>query len=269
MHGYPYNHLGNEYIRIFNHSQQKYKLGGWRLEYQDLLNGNILHTHNFLQLSRGSFDPGEYILLISGNSINKFDQSFRRWRIYTDIDRAIFLTPYCRAVLFDERNTILDSFSTIDYRNIEELDGIFPDRIKQHKPIIFISHGHRPEWRHLRDHLHDKHGFECLYFESEERAGLTVTEVIDRLGKEPHLALFVMTGENKMANGECQARQNVVHELGLFQRHLGLNRAIPLVEKGVAVPSNISGTQEIRFAKGRFKETYGDVLAVIRREFGL
>ena len=72
-----------------------------------------------------------------------------------------------------------------------------------------------------------------------------------------------------MANGECQARQNVVHELGLFQRHLGLNRAIPLVEKGVAVPSNISGTQEIRFAKGRFKETYGDVLAVIRREFGL
>ena len=59
----------------------------------------------------------------------------------------------------------------------------------------------------------------------------------------------------------------VIHELGLFQGRLGFTRAIVLLEEGVKEFSNILGINQLRFAKGRIKETFGDVLATIRREF--
>jgi len=42
---------------------------------------------------------------------------------------------------------------------------------------------------------------------------------------------------------------------------------ILLFEEGVEEFSNIQGINQIRFKKGRIKETYGDVLATINREF--
>jgi hypothetical protein len=40
-----------------------------------------------------------------------------------------------------------------------------------------------------------------------------------------------------------------------------------LVQKGVEVPSNLAGIQFIPFEQGRIRETFGDVLATIKREF--
>jgi predicted nucleotide-binding protein len=80
-------------------------------------------------------------------------------------------------------------------------------------------------------------------------------------------AILVMTGEDYTSDGGLRARQNVVHEAGLFQGHLGFARAIVLLEKGVEEFSNIHGIDQIRFDKGRIKETFGDVVATIRREF--
>jgi predicted nucleotide-binding protein len=68
---------------------------------------------------------------------------------------------------------------------------------------------------------------------------------------------------------ETRARQNVVHETGLFQGRLGFSRAIVLVEEETELFSNLAGIRQIRFSKGKIKETFGDVLAVLRREFNL
>lgn len=163
--------------------------------------------------------------------------------------------------LIDGDDNILDTYYASKYRNINELR----DFLK--KPIIFIGHGRNPDWKALKDHLKDKHGVQCIYFEAEERAGITIPEIIQELGKKPDIALLVLTGEDKMENGVLRARQNVIHELGIFQNELGNNKAIPLVERGVEMLSNISGTHEIRFDAGKIQETYGDVLAVLRREF--
>jgi predicted nucleotide-binding protein len=59
----------------------------------------------------------------------------------------------------------------------------------------------------------------------------------------------------------------VVHEIGLFQGRLGFNRAIVLLEDGVEEFSNIHGIEQIRFSKGNIRETYGEILATIKREF--
>ena len=77
-----------------------------------------------------------------------------------------------------------------------------------------------------------------------------------------------MTGEDETADGRILARQNVVHEAGLFQGTLGFNKAIVLLEQGTEEFSNIGGIQQIRFSKGNIKEAFGDVLAVLRCEFG-
>ena len=80
-------------------------------------------------------------------------------------------------------------------------------------------------------------------------------------------AILVLTGEDKMPEGSFRARQNVVHEAGLFQGRLGFNRAIILLEAGTEEFSNVQGIEQIRFGKGNINETFGDVLATLRREF--
>jgi predicted nucleotide-binding protein len=81
-------------------------------------------------------------------------------------------------------------------------------------------------------------------------------------------ALLVMTAEDETADGDARARQNVVHEAGLFQGKLGFNRAIAVVENGVEVFSNLDGVQQIRYDKGNVRSTFGEILATLRREFG-
>jgi predicted nucleotide-binding protein len=64
------------------------------------------------------------------------------------------------------------------------------------------------------------------------------------------------------------ARENVIHEIGLFQRTLGLHKVIVLLEDGCKEFSNRAGVQYIPFSKGNIKEVFGEVVASIRREFG-
>ena len=80
-------------------------------------------------------------------------------------------------------------------------------------------------------------------------------------------AILVLTGEDKTSEEGFRARQNVIHEAGLFQGRLGFNRAIILLEEGTEEFSNIQGIEKIRFAKRNIKETFGEVLATLRREF--
>ncbi len=140
--------------------------------------------------------------------------------------------------------------------------------ISQSEPVkIFIGHGHDSQWRDLKDHLYDQHGFEVIAYEIGPRAGLSVKEVLENMLNKSSFALLLLTGEDLHADGDMHARENVIHELGLFQGKLGFTRAIALLEDGVKEFSNILGINQIRFSKGKIRETYGDILATIRREF--
>lgn len=116
--------------------------------------------------------------------------------------------------------------------------------------------------------MHEKHGFKVTNYEIGPRAGKSIKEVLKEMLDESSFALLVLTGEDIHTNGEFHARENVIHELGLFQGRLGFTRAIVLLEEGCQEFSNILGVNQIRFTKGRIRETFGDILATIRREFG-
>ena len=144
-----------------------------------------------------------------------------------------------------------------------------PDRNQPDEPLkIFIGHGHDEQWKRLKDHLHEKHGLQIEAYEIGSRAGHAVRDILTYMLEGSSLALLVMTGEDKAADGSLNPRLNVVHEAGLFQGKLGFERAIVLFEEGTTEFSNIHGLQQIRFTKGNIEATFGEVLAVVRREFG-
>lgn len=132
---------------------------------------------------------------------------------------------------------------------------------------VFIGHGQNPQWRNLKDHLREQHGYDVEAYEIGARAGLNVKEVLEDMLTRSSFALLVFTGEDLDATGGLHARENVVHELGLFQGNLGWHRAIALLEDGVTEFSNIQGLNQIRFSKGNIRETFGEVVATIKREF--
>lgn len=135
------------------------------------------------------------------------------------------------------------------------------------KPKIFIGHGGSSQWRDLKDHLHELHGYEVVAYETGARAGHTIRDVIAEMLDCSSFAVLVMTGEDPMGDGTVRARQNVIHEIGLFQGRLGFSKALVLKEEGTEEFSNIHGVNQIRYTKGNIKETFGDVLAVLKREF--
>ena len=79
-------------------------------------------------------------------------------------------------------------------------------------------------------------------------------------------AFLVMTGEDQQGDGTARARENVVHEVGLFQGKLGFEKAIILLEDGCSKFSNIDGLTYIPFPKGQIEAAYENVRLVLERE---
>lgn len=138
-------------------------------------------------------------------------------------------------------------------------------------PTIFIGHGHSQAWRDLKDHLHEKHDYPVEAYETGARAGHTIRDILEKMMSKSAFALLVLTCDDDIGDGKYRARQNVIHEAGLFQGHIGFSRAIVLLEDGVDVEefSNIAGIHHLSFSKGNIKEIFGEILATIRREFGV
>ncbi|GAA1323053.1 hypothetical protein GCM10020360_28240 [Nonlabens tegetincola] len=156
---------------------------------------------------------------------------------------------------------ILQSSTPIPERN--------PAKETEVKPKIFIGHGRNEQWRALKEHLQDHHGFSVRAFETGSRAGHTIRDILDSELDNANFAFIVMTGEDEQGDGALRARQNVVHEAGLFQGKMGFDRAIIVLEEGVENFSNVDGVQYIPFARGNIREAFGDAAATIKRVFNL
>jgi hypothetical protein len=142
-----------------------------------------------------------------------------------------------------------------------------PEPMPEPAPVVFIGHGGSPQWRDLKDHLHDQHGYDVEAYEVGARAGHAVRDILNDMLARSTFAILVMTGEDEQADGRLRPRENVVHEAGLFQGRLGFSRTILLVEDGVEPFSNLQGEQQVRYPKSAIRETFGDVVATLRREF--
>jgi predicted nucleotide-binding protein len=96
---------------------------------------------------------------------------------------------------------------------------------------------------------------------------MTAKEVLETVAARAAIAFLVHTTDDEQEDGQMRARQNVVHETGLFQGRLGFKRAIVLREEGCEDFSNLHGLQEIRYQKDQLPGSFHEVLSVIKREF--
>ena len=83
---------------------------------------------------------------------------------------------------------------------------------------------------------------------------------------ECSFAFLVMTGDDEHSDGRRHVRENVIHEIGLFQGQLGFHRAVILLEDGCEESSNIHGLLQIRFPKEDLLARAEDIRRVLKRE---
>lgn len=131
---------------------------------------------------------------------------------------------------------------------------------------IFIGHGHSSAWRELQDFIQNRLKLEPDEFNRESTAGITTKERLEHMLGNACFAFLVMTAEDEHADTTKHARENVIHEVGLFQGRLGFRRAIVMLEEGCTEFSNITGLGQIRFPKNNIKAAFEEVRTVLERE---
>jgi len=131
---------------------------------------------------------------------------------------------------------------------------------------VFIGHGRSESWRVLKDFLSDKLRLPYEEFNRQSAAGLATKERLQQMLNSTTFAFLVMTAEDEHADGSKHARENVVHEIGLFQGRHGFERAIVLLEDGCNKFSNIDGVTHIAFPKGNIMAASEEIRDVLIRE---
>jgi predicted nucleotide-binding protein len=131
---------------------------------------------------------------------------------------------------------------------------------------VFIGHGGSPQWRELKEYIQDKLGVPVDEFNRVPVAGLTTGARLSEMLNNAAMAFLVMTAEDETPDGKYAARQNVVHEVGLFQGKLGFEKAIVMLEEGCEEFSNIHGLNQVRFPAGNISAKFHEVHELLKRE---
>ena len=140
------------------------------------------------------------------------------------------------------------------------------DTMNNENKKIFIGHGRSDIWLRLKDFLENTLELPYEEFNRIPQAGKTTTDRLKKILESCCIAFLIMTGEDEHTDGTLHARENVIHEIGLFQAQLGFERAIILREKGCEIFSNIQGITYIPFPKGNIRAAFEDIRDVLIRE---
>ena len=121
---------------------------------------------------------------------------------------------------------------------------------------IFIGHGRSKLWARLQLFLKDDLSLNTLTFEDESRTSESIVNILSDFLDNSSMAILVMTAEDETVEGMNRARQNVIHEAGLFQGRLGFDKVIILKQEGIEEFSNLAGLQYIPFSGDNIEQCF-------------
>jgi predicted nucleotide-binding protein len=177
-----------------------------------------------------------------------------------------------RVIAIRSMFTACSALANIAHRAASHMERLEQSRLSRGQAAqtpggnVFIGHGRSLLWRELKDFISDRLGLPWDEFNRVPVAGVTNIARLSEMLDSARIAFVVLTAEDETIDGRERARQNVVHEAGLFQGRLGFTRAIVLLEDGCDEFSNIQGLGQIRFPRGQISAAFDDVRQVLERE---
>lgn len=130
---------------------------------------------------------------------------------------------------------------------------------------IFIGHGRSKLWARVQLFLNEELKLDTLTFESESRTSESIVNILEQFLDQASFAILIFTAEDETSNGDLRARQNVIHEAGLFQGRLGFDKVIILKENKTEEFSNIAGLQYIPFSDDNIEQTFYELQRTLKK----
>lgn len=130
---------------------------------------------------------------------------------------------------------------------------------------IFVGHGRSQLWARVQLFLQDDFKLETLTFESESRTSETIVNILEGFLNDASFAILIMTAEDEISEGTIRARQNVIHEAGLFQGRLGFDRVVILKQSETEEFSNIAGLQYIPFSGDNIEQCFYELQRKLKK----
>lgn len=110
---------------------------------------------------------------------------------------------------------------------------------------VFIVHGHDGELKQSVARIIEKQDIDAIILSEQANQGRTIIEKFeDYSDVSGAICLFTADDFGRAKSDEAEktrARQNVVLEAGYFMGKLGRNRIVILADKGIEIPSDLSG----------------------------
>jgi predicted nucleotide-binding protein len=163
---------------------------------------------------------------------------------------------------------LVKQFSSLSpEEQLKEFDNIKP---VTHKAStgggqVFIGHGRSKLWARVQVFLKDDLNLKTLTFEDESRTSESIVNILGEFLDKSSIAILILTAEDESAEGKLRARQNVVHEAGLFQGRLGFDKVIILKQEGVEEFSNIAGLQYIPFSGDNIEQCFYELQRKLKK----
>jgi predicted nucleotide-binding protein len=211
------------------------------------------------------------------NDLKRRPRIVKRWiggvrrqlkKLYGPTSEVMDLFPLVKDKLSEEEASVIFEKKISQLEVFVQALEALPAQIMSKSPVgrVFIGHGRSLLWRELKDFLSERLGLVWDEFNREAVAGIATWERLSQMLSDASFAFLVMTAEDEHANSTLHARENVIHESGLFQGRLGSRKAIILLEEGCSEFSNIFGLSQLRFPKGNIGAVFEDIRRVLERE---
>jgi predicted nucleotide-binding protein len=204
---------------------------------------------------------------------NKTNEYFEKYRKKPN-SSGLYIEPH---LISSNDNSVkrigglINKLNSLNNEEIKvEIDEIKPKKVSksQGKGFVFIGHGRSKIWAQLQIYLKDDLNLKTLIFEDESRTGETIINILEEFLDKASFAILIMTAEDETADGKSRARQNVIHEAGLFQGRLGFDKVIILKQDGLEEFSNISGIQYIPFSNDNIEQSFYELQRTFKK-FGM
>lgn len=166
------------------------------------------------------------------------------WSKWFNGTASIDQVEVCRKDLLTAKGLLENILETLEEENEFNKSSNDEVNIKKYDKV-FIVHGHDGELKQSVARIIEKQGIDAIILSEQANKGRTIIEKFeDNSDVSGAICLFTADDLGKAKKDSVdnsRARQNVVLETGYFMGKLGRDHVVILADKGIEMPSDLSG----------------------------